>query len=77
MPSASEGSIDWLLYCSAKGYDPIESIWREFSQSKLMEKYRTAKAFTDKEFAVWFDKFLPSFIEFNEWRNAHEKKISR
>lgn len=76
VPRASE-AIDWLLYCSAKGYDPIESIWREFTQNKLMEKYRTAKAFTDKEYVVWFNKILPSFIEFNEWRNAHEKKNSR
>lgn len=77
VPTASDGSIDWLLYCSAKGYNPIESTWRAYTQNKLMEKYRTSKAFTDSEYALWFDRSLPAFIEFNNWRASHMKNKSR
>ena len=77
VPHASDALIDWLLYCSAKGYNPIESTWRAYTQGKLMEKYRSSKAFTDTEYALWFDKTLPAFIEFNNWRAVHMKKSSR
>lgn len=71
VPHASDGSIDWLLFCSAKGYNPIESTWRAYTQGKLMEKYRSSKAFTDAEYALWYDRNLPALIEFNNWRAKH------
>lgn len=73
-PGTSDSSIDWLLYCSAKNYDLTTSVWRSFTQGKLMEQHHSSKAFTDKEFATWFEKIFPSLIEFNEWRTSHEKK---
>jgi len=68
----SDGGIDWLLYATVKGINPIEAIWREFSQNKLMEKNKSSLVFTDKEFDKWFKDFLPSLLEYNSWKKIHQ-----
>lgn len=65
-------SIDWLLYCATKGIHPVEALWRQFAQDKLMEKHRSSSAFTDEEYARWFNATLPSLIEFRSWRQKHQ-----
>ena len=72
-----DGMIDWLLYSSAKGIKPIEAIWRSFSQGKLMEKHKSASALTDKEYAKWFNDFMPARLEYVTWRKIHESRKSR
>lgn len=68
-----EASIDWILYSATRGVHPVEAIWREHAQNKLMEQHRSASAFTDQEFAKWFASMLPAFLEFNRWRQQHAK----
>lgn len=67
-----DGMIDWILYSSTKGIKPIEAIWRSFSQEKLMEKYWSPSAITDKEYAKWFKDFMPALLEYAKWRAIHE-----
>jgi thiol-disulfide isomerase/thioredoxin len=68
-----EASIDWILYCASKNIHPAEALKRHFEQSSLMAAQKSSKAFTDEEFASWFQMMLPSFLEFNQWRMEHRK----
>lgn len=61
--------VDWLLYCATKGIYPVDAVWRQFAQNKLMEQNRSSAAFTDKEYAHWFSRLMPAMLEFNQWRN--------
>lgn len=67
-----DGMIDWLLYSSIKGIKPIDAIWRFLSQNKLMEKYKSSSAFTDKVYAKWFNDFMPALLEYDVWKKNHE-----
>ena len=67
----SDSLIDWILYSSIKGNNLTEAIWRWFNQNKLMEKYKSSSAFTDKEYAKWFNETLPSLLEYSNWRKNH------
>ncbi len=71
-----DGMIDWILYSSIKGNNLIDAIWRSFNQGKLMEKYKTSKAITDKEYAKWFNEIMPALVEYDMWRkNRNSRKI--
>lgn len=66
-----DGMIDWILYSSIKGNNLIDAIWRSFNQGKLMEKYKSSSALTDKEYAKWFYETLPSLLEYSNWIKNH------
>jgi thiol-disulfide isomerase/thioredoxin len=72
-----EASIDWILYCATKGVAPVEAIWKEFTQNKLMERHRSAAAFTDPDYAEWFRRLLPAFLAYNTWRQEHHGQKGR
>lgn len=62
-----DGMIEWILYSSIKGNNLIDAIWRSFNQRKLLEKYKSSSALTDKEYAKCFFETLPSLLEYSNW----------
>jgi thiol-disulfide isomerase/thioredoxin len=71
-PDAAD--IDWILYCSTKGINLIEAIWRAFNQNKLMEKYKSSSVFTDKEYADWWNDTIDARVEYYMWSKKMYKK---
>lgn len=74
MASPDDGSVDYVLYAASKGVHPVQALWKQFEQNKLMEKYKTSNAFTDKDYLNWFNMTIQSFIEFQEWRQ-HQQRL--
>jgi thiol-disulfide isomerase/thioredoxin len=67
-----DGSIDWILYSATKRIHPVEAIWRWYKQSKLIAQHHSASAFTDQEYAQWYERSLPALIEYFKWRREHQ-----
>jgi thiol-disulfide isomerase/thioredoxin len=69
-----DGSIDWVLYSATKGIHPVEAILRMFAQNKLMSQYHSAAAFTDPEYAKWYERSMPGLVEYFKWRKERQPK---
>ena len=68
MASPDDASVDYVLYAASKGVHPVEALWKKFEQNKLMEKYRTPDAFTDKDYREWYIKLSPSLYAYHLWK---------
>lgn len=71
------GTIDYILYAATKNVHPVQALWKEHEQDKLMEKYKTSNAFTDKDYKNWFDMTVQSIVEYLQWRQHQQTENSR
>jgi thiol-disulfide isomerase/thioredoxin len=67
------GTIDYVLYSATKDIHPVQALWKKLEQDKLMEKYKTSNAFTDKDYKNWFDMTIQSFVEYQKWQQLQQQ----
>jgi hypothetical protein len=67
-----DSMIDWVLYSATKGIHPVEAIWRWHAQESLRALHHSTSAFTDPEYAQWYERFLPALVEYLKWRREHQ-----
>ena len=72
-----DGATDYILYAATKGIHPVQAFWKQYGQSKLLQKYQTLNAFTDKDYANWFSMTMESFLEFQKWRQQYHQQIEQ
>lgn len=72
MASPDNASVDYLLFAASKGVHPIQALWKQFEQNKLMEQYRTPDAFTDKDYREWYLKLSPHLYAYHLWKNKNK-----
>ncbi len=67
-----DAKIDWILYSATKGVHPVEAIWRSYAQDKLRLQQHSTSAFTDQEYAQWYERYIPTLGEYLKWRQKHQ-----
>lgn len=67
-----DANIDWILYSATKGIHPVEAIWTSYRQDKLRSQHHSTSAFTDKEYAQWYERFSPLLSEYLKWRRGRQ-----
>lgn len=72
MASPDDATIDYVLYAASIGVHPVAALQKYFEQNKLMEKYHTPDAITDKDFREWYIKSSPYRIAYYHWRNGNK-----
>lgn len=68
-----EGGVDYMIYAATKCIHPVQALWMQYEQSKLMAQYKTSAAITDEDYKKWFNLTIKSFIEFQKWRQQHQQ----
>lgn len=72
MASPDNASVDYVLFAASNGVHPIQALWKQFEQNKLMEQYRTPDAFTDKDYREWYLKLSPYLYAYHLWKNKNK-----